>query len=416
MKDWDIFYKNHVVESDYKVILIILDGMPDIYVKELGGTPLSAANKPNLDRLALEGASGIIYPTIEPHIAVGSGIAHLALLGYELDRYPGRGPLEGLGADLNIPVGAVVIRLNFATIENGIITDRRAGRLSGNEAKVLFERLKNLKCDKSWGLKYAIYHTKGYRGIMIITGKNASASVTDSDPEDSERTILKVSPISNDKKAKITADFLNWFIQASLKELASDNNTKANAIISRGAGVIQAYESFTNRYKFKNPVFVSSYPLYKGVAKLLGIPVKEPQKTGPELTIRDKFQTASELIKDHDIVILHIKDPDIAGEDGDYLKKKEIIEEIDACLPYILDNMGPDDTIIVTSDHSTPALMREHSGHSIPVVMKGPFVRVDKVEQFSELDCITGSLGTFRAIELMNLILMSTKRLKTFQP
>jgi 2,3-bisphosphoglycerate-independent phosphoglycerate mutase len=415
MKDWDAFYKNHVVESDYKVILIILDGMPDIYVKELGGTPLSAANKPNLDKLAQDGASGIIYPTIEPHIAVGSGIAHFALLGYELDRYPGRGPLEGLGADLNIPVGAVVIRLNFATIENGIITDRRAGRLSGNEAKALFERLINLKCDNSWGLKYEIHHTKGYRGIMIITGKNASASVTDSDPEDSERTILKVSPISNDKKAKITADFLNWFIQASQKELAS-NNTKANAIISRGAGVIQAYESFTNRYKFKNPVFVSSYPLYKGVAKFLGIPVQEPQKTGAELTIRDKFQTASELIKDHDIVILHIKDPDIAGEDGDYLKKKEIIEEIDACLPYILDNMGPDDTIIVTSDHSTPALMREHSGHSIPIVMKGPFVRVDKVEQFSELDCITGSLGTFRAIELMNLILMSTKRLKTFQP
>jgi len=416
MKDWDAFYKNHVVESPYKVILIILDGMPDIYVKELGGTPLSVAYKPNLDRVAHEGASGLIYPTIEPHIAVGSGVAHLALLGYELDRYPGRGPLEALGADLTIPVGAAVIRLNFATIENGIITDRRAGRLNGTDAKILFERLKNLKCNKSWGLKYEIYHTKGYRGIMIITGKNASASITESDPEEAGRPILKIYPTATDQKAKITAEFLNWFLQAAQQELANNNTTKANAVINRGAGMIKAYESFTTRYKFKTPVFISSFPLYKGIAKFLGIPVKEPEQTGAELTIQDKFQTAANLIQDHDMLILHIKDPDIAGEDGDYIQKKEIIEEIDACLPSILDNIGPDDTLIITSDHSTPALMQEHSGHPIPIVMKGPFVRVDQVEKFSELDCITGSLGTFRAIELMNLILMSTKRLKTFQP
>ena len=418
MKDWDAFYRNHVVESDYKVILIILDGMPDIYVKELGGTPLSAAHKPNLDKLAKEGASGLIYPTIEPHIAVGSGVAHLALLGYELNRYPGRGPLEGLGADLPIPEGAVIVRLNFATMENGIITDRRAGRLSSGEAKILFERLQNLKSNKSWGLQYEIYHTKGYRGTMIITGKNASSAISDSDPEEAGRPALKIMPTttSNAKKAQITADFLNWFLQGAQKELATNNQTKANTVISRGSGTIKTYESFTDRYKFKNPVFISSFPLYKGVAKFLGIPVQEPEKLGSDLTIKDKFLTAAKMIKDHDMTILHIKDPDIAGEDGDFLRKKEIIEEIDACLPFITDAMEPDDTIIITSDHSTPAIMREHSGHPIPIVMKGPFMRVDKVKTFSELDCITGSLGTFRAIELMNLILMSTKRLKTFQP
>ena len=121
-------------------------------------------------------------------------------------------------------------------------------------------------------------------------------------------------------------------------------------------------------------------------------------------------------MKKHDMTILHVKDPDIAGEDGDYLKKKQIIEEIDSCLPYITEIMNETDTIVITSDHSTPVLMREHSGHPIPLLMKGPFVRIDKVEKFSELDCIHGSLGTFRAIELMNLILMSTKRLKTFWP
>ena len=416
MKDWDAFYRDHVVESDYKVILIILDGMPDIYVKELGGTPLSAAHKPNLDKLAKEGASGLLYPTIEPHIAVGSGVAHLALLGYELNKYPGRGPLEALGADLPVPEGAVVVRLNFATIENGIITDRRAGRLSSGEAKALFDRLKNLKSNNSWGLHYEIYHTMGYRGIMIITGKNASASITESDPEEAGRPPLKVLPTAKDKKAELTAKFLNWFIEASQIDLGHNNPTKANCIINRGAGVIKAYESFTTRYKFKAPVFISSFPLYKGVAKFLGIPVQEPEKTGSELTIKDKFLTAAKMIKDHDITILHIKDPDIAGEDGDFLRKKEIIEEIDTSLPLITEAMGPDDTLLITSDHATPAIMREHSGHSIPIVMKGPFVRVDRVETFSELDCINGSLGTFRAIQLMNLILMSTKRLKTFQP
>ncbi len=416
-KDWNYYYKFYIRKSDYKVIFIILDGMPDIYVKELNGTPLEAADTPNLDKLAEEGANGLIYPTHEAHIPIGSGPAHLALLGYELDKYPGRGSLEALGAGIEVPQGSVVARINFASIdENGLITDRRAGRISGEKSKNLYKRLNELVCEKYWCLDYNINHTKGYRGVLIISGKNASSSITNSDPREIGKPILKVEPESEHNSARITANFMNWFIKAAQEELSKDNPTKANAIVTRGAGYLRFLESFTDRYKFEKPVFMSSYPLYSGVARFLRIDVKRPEKTGSKLTLKDKFITGSKLIKDHDMTILHIKDPDIAGEDGDYIMKKEILEEIDSYIPFITDNMDKDDTIIITSDHSTPCLMREHSGHPIPLLMKGPFVRVDRVKKFSELDCIHGSLGTFRAIKLMNLILMSTKRLKTFMP
>ncbi|TFG04702.1 MAG: 2,3-bisphosphoglycerate-independent phosphoglycerate mutase [Promethearchaeota archaeon] len=417
MKDWDLYYKNLVRESDYKVVFLILDGMPDIYVKELKGTPLQAAKTPHMDALAKDGASGLLYPTIEPHIPIGSGPAHLALFGYELERYPGRGPLEALGVGLPVPQGSVVVRVNFATMDQqGVIIDRRAGRISGEDAGKLVERFKNLECEKFWCLDYSIHHTKGYRGVLIIRGDNASAAISDSDPREVGQPILEVVPESGDKTSQITANFMNWFIQAAQAELMTDNETQANTIVTRGAGAIKLYESFTDRYKFKNPIFISSYPLYRGIARFLRIDVQEPDVSNRKASIKDKCVTAGRLLKDHDMTILHIKDPDIAGEDGNFLKKKEIIEEIDTCLPYITDQMDEMDTLVLTSDHSTPASMREHSGHPIPLLMKGPFVRVDPVDKFSEIDCIHGALGTFRAIELMNLILMSTKRLKTFWP
>lgn len=417
MKDWNLFYKRLTRESEYKVILIILDGMPDIHVKEMGGTPLDVANTPNLDRLAAEGASGLIYPTIQLHIPVGSGPAHFALFGYDVDIYPGRGALEALGSGIKVPQGSVVIRINFATVdENGNVIDRRAGRIGGTEAKKLFERLNNLECEKFWCLEYEIHQTRGYRGALILSGENVSSSISDSDPRQVGKPLLEVQPETDEKTAHITANFMNWFLKAARKELAKNNRTKANAIVSRGAGATKLYESFTDRYKIKNPIFISGYPLYKGIARFLRINVKEPQKTGSKASIKDKFITAAKIMKDYDMIILHVKDPDIAGEDGDYIRKKEIMEEIDKCIPYITEKMDADDTVVITSDHSTPALMREHSGHPVPLLMKGPFVRVDRVDKFSELDCIHGSLGTFRAIELMNLILMSTKRLKTFWP
>ncbi|MBD3229448.1 MAG: 2,3-bisphosphoglycerate-independent phosphoglycerate mutase, partial [Candidatus Lokiarchaeota archaeon] len=381
-------------------------------------TPLEVAYTPNMDTLADKGATGLIYPTIEPHIPVGSGPAHLALFGYELETYPGRGALEALGAGLDLPQGSVIIRINFATVdEHGVVLDRRAGRISGKEAKKLLSRLNNLKLSNFEDLKYKIYHTKGYRGVLVISGRNASSQISNSDPREVGKPILDVIPKSKDKTAKLTAKFVNSLLKRARKELSTDNDTKANAIVSRGAGAIKLYESFTDRYKFENPIFISSYPLYKGVARYLRIYVKEPKPSNERIIIKDKFKTAAELIRKHDMIILHVKDPDIAGEDGDYKQKKAIIEEIDKHIKLILNEMNDDDdTIVITSDHSTPALMKEHSGHPIPLLMMGPYVRRDRVKKFNELDSIKGSLGVFRAIELMNLILMSTKRLKVFWP
>ena len=417
MKDWDYYYKNYAKESEYKIIYIILDGMPDIHIKEINGTPLHAANTPNLDQFAREGASGLIYTTIEPFIPIGSGPAHLALLGYEVETYPGRGALEALGSDIDVPENSVVIRMNFSTIdENKKVIDRRARRIKGKKAQDLFNRLNNLDYNKKDDLDFKVYHTRGYRGVLVLTGTNASSMISNSDPRAIGKKILKVLPKDDLYSSKTTSEFMNWFIEAVQDELSKNNNSKANAVVTRGAGAITTYGSFQTRYKFKNPVFVSGYPLYKGVAKFLGMKTHdpEPEKGTDKASIKDKFTTASKFIKDHDMTILHVKDPDIAGEDGDYITKKKIIEEIDEHLRILLDKTSENDTVIITSDHSTPCLMKEHSGHPVPVVMKGPFVRVDEVKKFSEIDCIHGSLGEFKAIQLMNLILMSTKRLKIF--
>ncbi len=411
--------------SQYNIMLIILDGLADVPVESLGNkTPLEYAYKPNLDDLAKRGQNGMVWPYV-PWTPLGSGPAHLALLGYNpLENYIGRGPLEALGEGVPTDDGDVIIRLNFATVDPGtkIVLDRRAGRIETADAATLFKYL-NDNMNRDWdGLKWKLHPTKGYRGVITI--KNASSWIDGSDPRADPKGFEEVHVIQamkDDPLARKTAAFMNWFTGESQKLLMEHPYNKertrrglapANHLLSRGAGTIKYPQPFAKRYEFTSPAFVSGFPLYVGLAKFLGIEAVMPE----DETIPKKFAKAAEIFKNHDITILHVKDPDIAGEDGDVEGKVRIIEEIDKNLKKVLDVMNAKDTIVITADHATPAKIKDHSGHPVPILAYGPFTGHDGdlVTGFNERACAKGSLGNFRSVYLMNLILMLTLRLKTF--
>jgi len=412
--------------SSYKIMLIILDGLADVPLDSLGNkTPLEYANTPNLDALAKRGQCGMVWPYV-PWAPLGSGPAHLALFGYDpLQTYIGRGPLEALGEGVQTEEGDVIVRLNFATVDpsTGIVIDRRAGRIDQGDSAVLYNYLNGAMEHERDGISWKVHATMGHRGVITI--KNASPWIDSSDPRANPhgREIVRViQPTNDDSLSLKTAAFMNWFSQESQKllvdhpynkELVAKGMVPANYLLSRGAGTIKYPVPFATRYKFTSPAFISGYPLYRGLARLLGIEAVMPD----EETIPKKFEKAAEIFKqDRDITILHVKDTDVAGEDGDALKKVRVIEEIDKNLKAILDVMEDTDTILVTGDHATPVKVLDHSGHPVPILACGPFTGHDGdlVSGFNEKACAMGSLGNFRSIYVMNLMLMLTLRLSTF--
>ena len=409
-------------KSKYKIMLVIIDGLADIPIEGLGNqTPLEVAKTPNLDKIASRGQSGMLWPYI-PWTPLGSGPAHLALLGYDpLKNYVGRGPLEALGFEIPTDEGDVIIRLNFATIdeETRMVVDRRAGRIETELTKKLFEYINdNMEHEPSQfpGISWKIHNTRGYRGVICLG--NASSWIDGSDPRGFEK-VRTIKNMKDDEVSIRTAKFMNWFLNETHqllrdhpinRERIKNGLPPANHLLSRGAGKIEYPVPFAEKYKFENPVFISGYPLYSGLARFLDIEIQKPDTPN----INAKFKKASELFPEHDIVILHIKDPDIAGEDGNPVSKIKMLEEIDLGFKYILDILTPEDTIIITADHATPAKIMDHSGHPVPILAWGPYTGHDDVTKFSEKECAKGSLGMFASSYMMNLALMITLRMKTF--
>ncbi len=412
--------------SNYKIMLIILDGLADVPVDSLGNkTPLEYANTPNLDDLAKRGQSGMVWPFV-PWAPLGSGPAHLALLGYDpLQTYIGRGPLEALGEGVPTDEGDVIVRLNFGTVDprTGVVLDRRAGRIDEKDSAMLYKYLNDTMAHERDGISWKVYGTMGHRGVITI--KNASQWIDGSDPRSNiqgEDVVRVIQATKDDALSRKTAAFMNWFSAETHKLLQDHPYNKeevakglvpANYLLSRGAGTIRYPMPLSKRYHLTNPAFISGYPLYRGLARLLGIEAVMPD----EETIPAKFAKAAEIFtQDRDITILHVKDTDVLGEDGDALGKAHVIEEIDKNLKMILDVMHDNDTIFITGDHATPAKIKDHSGHPVPILACGPFTGHDgdMVSRFNERACARGSLGNFRSVYLMNLMLMLTLRLKTF--
>ncbi len=384
-----------------KIVLLVFDGLGGLPHPETGKTELEAADTPNLDRLAAEGTCGLSDP-VSPGITPGSGPGHLSLFGYDPVKYlVGRGVLEALGVDFELQEGDVAVRGNFCTVgENSIVTDRRAGRIDTERSIQLCQHLSQIKVD---GIEVFVIPVKEHRFALVFRGKGLSGEVKDTDPQQVGLMPKDAAPLS--PGAVQTATLANKFVTQARSVLADSH--PANMVLFRGFSQRPNLPQMGEVFKL-NPAAIAAYPMYRGLAKLVGM---EVLSTGS--TFADELDTLAENWANHDFFYVHIKQTDSAGEDGDFDRKVQVIEEADALLPQLV-NLNPD-VLVVTGDHSTPALLKGHSWHPVPILLHSKWCRTDGVIEFSERACVGGGLGRISATDIMPLAMANALKLNKFR-
>jgi 2,3-bisphosphoglycerate-independent phosphoglycerate mutase len=391
-------------ENDSKIILLVLDGLGGIRTPGFPETALDAARTPNLDALAAGGTCGRSLP-IARGITPGSGPAHFALFGYDPlapENDVGRGVVEVTGVGFDLLPGDVAIRGNFATVDGaGVLTDRRAGRIPHEEGEricaKLGERIKEID-----GVEIIVMPVREYRFGVVLRGEGLSPQVEETDPQVTGKKPIVPKPMTG--AAERTASIISRFVEEAGAILADEE--KANAVLMRGISSRPVIEPFSGRYALSGAA-VAAYPLYRGVARLCGMDLVD---TG--FSVQEEFDTASQLYREgrHDFIFIHIKKTDSYGEDGNLQGKVGVIEEVDVHLPMLLD-LEPD-VLIVTGDHSTPCAMKSHSWHPVPFVLKSDVCGIDRASGFSEEECDRGALGIFPAVDIIQLALANSGKLK----
>lgn len=392
--------KSLSIVSPTRIVLLVIDGLGGLPDPKTGKTELETARTPNLDKLAAAGSCGLSDP-VSPGITPGSSPAHLALFGYDpVTCNIGRGVLEAVGIDFDLQPGDVVARGNFCTVDKaGLITDRRAGRISSEKCVELCRLLDGAVI---WDVKVLVLPVKEHRFVVIFRGDGLSAELGDSDPQ--QTGVPPKAVISLDPAATRTARVANQFL-AQAKVILSAHSP-ANNMLLRGFSRRPGWPVMQEIYKL-TPAAIASYPMYRGLARLVGMNVLS---TGSSLD--EEFRTLAINYEKYDFFFLHVKGADSAGEDGDFDRKVAVIEEVDTLLPR-LTSFNPD-VLVVTGDHSTPALLKAHSWHPVPVLLSSRWCRPDKVNKFSESACITGGLGRFPATEIMPLAMANALKLNKF--
>ena len=392
--------KEIAIPSPTKIVLLVIDGLGGLPNPETGKTELETAATPNLNGLATKGICGLTDP-VGPGITPGSSPGHLALFGYDPVTFNiGRGVLEAIGTEFNLEPEDVAARGNFCTADKaGLITDRRAGRISTEKCTELCQLLDELVIE---GVKILVRPVREHRFIAVFRGDDLASDISDSDPQQigvAPRTITALNP-----EAGRMASVANQFIAKTKLILAE--HPPANMILLRGFSKCPSFPSMGEIYALK-PAAIASYPMYRGIAKLVGMEVLE---TGT--TIEAEFRTLQENYAKHDFFFVHIKGTDSAGEDGDFDRKVSVIEQVDSILPNLY-SLEPD-VIVVTGDHSTPAVLKGHSWHPVPILLYSKWCRPDRVNEFSESACLSGGLGRFPATQIMPLAMANALKLTKF--
>jgi 2,3-bisphosphoglycerate-independent phosphoglycerate mutase len=402
----DAVYSKLLVKTNAKLVLLVLDGLGDLAT---GGpdssTPLEAAATPNLDALTRNAAQGRMIP-VAPGITPGSGPGHLALFGYDpLEYQVGRGVIEALGLGLHLKPGDVCARANFCTMNaKGIVTDRRAGRIATEVCEELCAILVK-KIKKIGDTEVIIKAGKEHRFVVIFRGKGLEGPLTDSDPNREGLPLAKVKP-TNAKSAaqKKAAKLVSDFYAAALPLIAKKK--PANGFLLRGIAHQPSIPTFTERYGLRAAA-IAVYPMYKGLAQLVGM-----EKIEGAQTISEQFERYLVEHDAYDYFFIHYKYTDKAGEDGNFEAKQKAIEELDAALPILLQKKP--DVLAITGDHSTPVALKGHSWHPQPVLLTSDYSGSDKLERFTETGANMGSLGVFEAKYLMRLMQANGKMFDKF--
>lgn len=389
--------------SPSKIVLLVIDGVGGLPHPKTGKTELESARKPNLDKVAQESLCGLIDP-VSPGITPGSTPGHLALFGYDPVKYNiGRGIIEALGIDLALKKSDVAARGNFCTVDDqGIIVDRRAGRISTEENTRLCQLLNEISIP---GTEIIVSPVKEHRFVLILRGDELSPQLTDSDPQQTGLAPRKIKALST--KAEKMAEIANKFVHQTERLLRPARNVSpANMVLLRGFSQYPDIPSMSEIYKLK-PAAIALYPMYRGLAKLVGMEVLH---SGNNIT--DQLESLRRNYENFDFFFIHFKATDSRGEDGNFEAKVQAIEEVDAALPLLL-KLEPD-VLIITGDHSTPATLAMHSWHPVPFMLRSKWCRLDRVTEFSEQACLAGGLGRFPAIEIMPLAMANALKLDKF--
>jgi len=390
-----------VIPNTTKIVLLLIDGLGGAPMHAGGLTELETARTPNLDALAADSICGLHDP-IARGITPGSGPSHLALFGYDpLQCQVGRGVLESLGIGFDLQADDVAARGNFCTVdENGLITDRRAGRIPTEKGIELINLLRPVTLPD---VEVSLEPVKDYRFVLVLRGEGLSGPLTETDPQQLGVAPLPVRALS--PEAERTAALLNEWISRA-REILADLHP-ANMVTLRGLDKNPGLPSMEEIYGLRAAA-IATYPMYRGVAKLVCM---EVLPTGE--TIEEEVDTLKAHWADYDFFFLHIKKTDSAGEDGNFEQKVTIIEHVyEIVVPAIL-QLEPD-VVVVTGDHSTPALLRSHSWHPLPILLYSRHCRADAVSEFSERACARGALGRFPATDIMPLAMANALRLTKF--
>ena len=388
-------------ENDRRIVLLVMDGVGDCD-NDGGGTALQQARTPNLDALAARGALGLSLP-IAVGVTPGSGPGHLGLFGYDPLIYQvGRGVLSALGIEFPLEKRDVAARLNFCTIDaDSNVTDRRAGRIGDEENRRVLAKIRDGLRPPA-GVEVLFETVAEHRALMVLRGGGLDDNIGETDPQAVGVPPLDPArpPHNASAAAKIAAEVIG-----RVRGILADE-TRANMILARGFAKFPDWPTFPERYKLK-PAAVAGYPMYRGVARLVGIPV-----VSQPTTAADVCAEAAEAMKDHTFVFAHFKYTDKTGEDGDLPGKIERIEEMDAAIPTLL--AAKPDVLLVTADHSTPPSLKAHSWHPVPVLMSAPHLRGGDGGTFDEVACRSGQIGTIQAKELLPLAMAHAGKLEKF--
>ena len=389
----DSLYSELTLKTDKKLVLLVLDGLGDLATRESGYlTPLEAATTPNLDLLTRDAVQGRMIP-VAPGITPGSGPGHLALFGYDPIEYQvGRGVIEALGLSVDLKAGDVAARANFCTLDaSGVVTDRRAGRIDTSVCEELCALLSS-KIKKVGTTEVMIKPGKGHRFVVVFRGAGLEGPLTDADPHREGLKIPSVKPVNaKSAKQKAAAKLVVELYKKALPLLKGKH--PANGFLMRGIAHQPEIASFEERYKLR-PGCIAVYPMYKGLAQLVGMTKLEGSQT-----IAEQFQRYLDEYNNYDFFFIHYKYTDMYGEDGNFDAKRKAIEELDGALPILLKKRP--DVLAITGDHSTPVACKAHSWHPQPVLLTADCSGSDKLDRFTETGANLGSLGVFEAKYLL---------------
>lgn len=383
-----------------KILLVVVDGLAGFAGPDRG-TELEEAHTPNLDRLAAAGSVGLLEP-VGAGITPGSGPGHLALFGYDpVDFQIGRGALSAAGLDVALLPGDVAARGNLATVDaRGIVTDRRAGRLPDLEAAEVVRKLNaGVSIDD---VEVLFVHEAQHRVLVVLRGNGLDPHVGDTDPQ--AVGVPPLTPVPEIPTAAHTASVVAELDRQARAILAGE--PQATALLLRGFDAHRELPTVKQRYGL-SAAAIAVYPMYRGIARLVGM-----QVMGPPATIDDQLVLMKEHWDDFDFFFFHHKPADSAGEDGNFEAKVAAIEAIDAAIPVLAD-MGPT-VMAVTGDHATPSQLAAHSWHPVPVLMTGGRVGRDDVTRFGERWALHGALGRRPSKDLMPLMLAAAGRLAKY--